>query len=173
MQYPHPLIIVSSRTGNTLLLAHALQKAYPGCTLCTPESAPEDLASFNPVLLGFWCDRGMAPEPIKALAPRLKHKHIFAFATMGGEPDAPKSQEWMQKTSDALVAAGESNTLVGTFLAMGKVDPEVFRRVTEQIGYLSPEREARYRKAQHHPDEADCQALVAATRSLLMSDEES
>ncbi len=80
-----PLVVISSRTGNTMILGHAICDAMPGAVLVKPEALPEDLSGFNPILLGFWCDRGMAPEDIQAAAKKLEGKTIGCFATMGGK----------------------------------------------------------------------------------------
>ena len=106
-----PLIIISSRTGNTLAVGHAVCDALPGAVMMRPSEVPDDLTPYNPVLLGFWCDRGDAPEEILRIAPRLRNKTIGCFATMGGDPEGEKSKAWMQKTSEKLVAMGEGNTL--------------------------------------------------------------
>lgn len=66
-----PLLIVSSKTGNTRVIAHAVADSLPDALLTTAEKLPEDLSGFNPVGLFFWCDRGMAPEDTKAVAPKL------------------------------------------------------------------------------------------------------
>ena len=138
-----PLIIISSRTGNTLAVGHAVCDALPGAVMMRPSEVPDDLTPYNPVLLGFWCDRGDAPEEILRIAPRLRNKTIGCFATMGGDPEGEKSKAWMQKTSEKLVAMGEGNTLAETFLCRGRIDPEVFQRMTDMLGgTVSPEREA-------------------------------
>lgn len=160
-----PLIVVSTRTGNTQKVANDLAAALPQATMVPAGDLPADLSPFNPVFLGFWCDRGMAPDDMKALAPQLQGKTIACFATMGGEPDDPKALEWMQKTSEALVAAGSGNTLAATFLCQGKIDPEVFRRVTEMMGGLTPEREARRLRAEKHPDAEDGRRCVETFRA--------
>ncbi len=82
-----PLVVISSRTGNTRILGHAICDAMPGAVLVKPEALPEDLSGFNPILLGFWCDRGMAPEDIQAAAKKLEGKTIGCFATMGGNAE--------------------------------------------------------------------------------------
>ena len=64
-----PLIIISSRTGNTLAVGHAVCDALPGAVMMRPSEVPDDLTPYNPVLLGFWCDRGDAPEEILRIAP--------------------------------------------------------------------------------------------------------
>ena len=86
-----PLVVISSRTGNTMILGHAICDAMPGAVLVKPEALPEDLSGFNPILLGFWCDRGMAPEDIQAAAKKLEGKTIGCFATMGGNAETPGS----------------------------------------------------------------------------------
>ena len=141
-----PLIVISSRTGNTLMLAHAICDAWPGSVLMKPEDLPEDLSIYNPVLLGFWCDRGMAPEDMQRAAKRFEGKRIGCFATMGGNPEDEKSKDWMRRTSEELVASGRGNTLVETFLCRGRIDPELFARMTTALGVPSAKRAARRRK---------------------------
>ena len=48
-----PLIIISSRTGNTLAVGHAVCDALPGAVMMRPSEVPDDLTPYNPVLLGF------------------------------------------------------------------------------------------------------------------------
>ena len=40
-QKTHPLIIISSRTGNTMTLGHAICDGLPGCVMMRPEEVPE------------------------------------------------------------------------------------------------------------------------------------
>lgn len=163
-----PLIIVSSKTGNTMLLARGIEDAFPETRLVRADALPADLTPFNPVILGFWCDRGMAPEDIQAAARRLADKDLGCFATMGGDPAAPKSLEWMEKTSKALAAEGEGNTLRKTFLCRGRIDPALFERMTAMMGgEVTPEREARRKASEAHPDRMDVVAGVEAFAELL------
>ena len=80
-----PLIVVSSKTGNTRVIARALQDGIGPCDYVEAAQMPSDLRAYNPIVLCFWCDRGMAPEDTKAAAERIKGKDIACFATMGGE----------------------------------------------------------------------------------------
>ena len=171
-----PLIAVSSRTGNTMRLAQAIQSAFPGAALVRADALPEDLSRFNPVMLGFWCDRGMAPEEMKAAARRFKGKRMACFATLGGDPQSPQAQAWMQAVSKALVESGEGNALEGTFLCRGRIDPAVFEAMTKRLSAeLPPEeaakaqaaREARRLAAESHPDDRDLAAAAAAFRQLF------
>lgn len=123
-----PLIIVSSRTGNTMAVAHAVHDALApaGAVLLRADALPADLSGFNPVILGFWCDRGMAPEDMQRAAERLEGKRLGCFATLGGDPDTPRAQDWMRRTSAALAEAGRGNTLGALFLCRGRIDPALF-----------------------------------------------
>ena len=165
---PRPLIVVSSRTGNTMILAHAICDALPGALLVRPSELPEDLSPFNPVLLGFWCDRGHAPEEMIEAARRLHGKRIGCFATMGGDPENPKAKDWMHRTSTTLVEAGEDNTLKLEFLCRGRIDPELFARMTAMMGgEVTPEREARRKQSETHPDRLDALAAVRTYQDVF------
>ena len=131
-----PLIIISSRTGNTMAVGHAVCDALPGAVMVKPGAVPEDLTPYNPILLGFWCDRGDAPEDMLAVAPRIHGKTIGCFATMGGDAEGERAKAWMRQTSEKLVNMGEGNHLAETFLCRGRIDPEVFQRMIAQRPYL-------------------------------------
>ena len=185
MKQCRPLIIVSSRTGNTMTVAHAIHDAYAaaGAALVRVDALPESLEAFNPVLLGFWCDRGMAPEDMKAAAAKLVGKRLGCFATIGGDPGADRAKDWMARTSRALAEAGSSNTLEATFLSQGRIDPKLAEAMEKMMRAKAgpaqtPEeaakaeaerekREARRRAAETHPDRLDCLAAVEAFRTLL------
>lgn len=150
-----PLIVVSSKTGNTRIVAHFVADAMGGA-LCAPADLPEDLSGFDPVILGFWCDRGMAPEDMKAAAPKITGKRVGCFCTLGGNPEADWAKEWMEKTSKEL--AGEKNELVATFVCRGRIDPELIVQMDRMSGKdPSPETVARRRASETHPDRVDCQ----------------
>ena len=88
-----PLILVSSRTGNTRILAEGVRRAFPTAVVLDAAAAPDSLEAFDPILIGFWCDRGRAPEEIERLMPRIRGKRIGFFATMGGDPASPRAQD--------------------------------------------------------------------------------
>ncbi len=156
-----PLIVVSSKTGNTRIIARALQDGIGECSYVEASHMPEDLSDYNPVVLCFWCDRGMAPEDIQAVASRIKGKDIACFATMGGDPGNLKAKEWMHRTSTALSEMGERNALKLEFLCRGRIDPELFAQMTEKMGgEVTPEREARRKESETHPNRMDALAAV-------------
>lgn len=163
-----PLIVVSSKTGNTRIIARALQDGIGECDYVEASAMPADLVAYNPIVLCFWCDRGMAPEDTKAAAARIQGKDIACFATMGGNPDNPKAQDWMHRTSTALAESGADNTLKMEFLCRGRIDPELFARMTAMMGgEVTPEREARRKESETHPDRMDALAAVEAYRNAF------
>lgn len=160
-----PLVVISSRTGNTMILGHAITDALPGAVLVRTGELPEDLSRFNPVLLGFWCDRGHAPEDMREAAKRFRGKRIACFATMGGNPE---NAAWMKKASEQLVNAGEGNELVETFLCRGRIDPAVFERMTQMLGEQAiEEREHRRKESETHPDRSDLARGAEFFRSVF------
>ena len=68
---PKTLVVATSKTGNTMIVAHAVADAYTAGVLYTPETAPADLSHYDTVLLGFWCDKGDAPADMASFADKL------------------------------------------------------------------------------------------------------
>ena len=162
------LIIYHSLTGNTRLLAEKLLAAYPDALLLTAEQAQGQLSRLHEaeaIFVGFWCDRGMIPQPIKALIPHLKNKKLGVFATMGGNPESDRAKDWFARQYDAIVGDDRGNTLDAHFLCQGKIDPALIERMKKLPGYQeTPESVARREKAATHPDENDLSELVRVFR---------
>lgn len=162
------LVAVSSLTGNTRILAHAIADSLPVAVYCEASRIPEDLSPFSAAVLCFWCDRGMAPEEICQLATRLNGMPIMCVATMGGDAQSEKARTWMQETSKALVGMGSGNTLAGIFVCRGRIDPLLFEKMTEMAGgIVTPERERTRKESETHPDRIDVLEAVNATRCAL------
>ena len=161
------LVAVSSLTGNTRILAHAAADAL-GVRAVALEEAPASLEAFDAVVLCFWCDKGAAPEDVRRFAAKLSGKKMFCLATMGADPQSEASRAWMARTGQELTALGGGNTLVGTLLTRGRIDPAVFDRMTQMLGgVVSPERQATRDAAQTHPDRLDCLAAQQAVRQAF------
>lgn len=152
------LVVVSSRTGNTRIVGHAVADAL-GADYVGAEAYLENPAAYadaDPVVLGFWNDRGMAPEDMQTVAKTLHEKRIGFFATMGGDPKSERAVAWMEKVTEGLLALGCGNVAVTSLLVQGRIDPALFERMTQMMGgTVSPEREARRREAETHPDRMD------------------
>ncbi len=166
-----PLIVVSSLSGNTRIVAHALSDEIPGAhyvDLSKDMVPQEEISHHEIVALCFWCDKGKAPENIISFAKTLSGKRIACFATLGGDPSSEAAQGWMRKTATDLVASGKNNQLVGTFMCRGKISDEVFDRMTKMLGgVVSPERLENKRQSETHPDRKDLTEAVKAYRSFF------
>ena len=130
------LVVVSSRTGNTRIVGHAVAEAL-GAEYVGAETYLENPAAYaecNPVVLGFWNDRGMAPEDMQAVAKTLVEKRIGFFATMGGDPKSERAVAWMEKVTEGLLALGRGNVAVTSLLVQGRIDPALFDRMTQMMG---------------------------------------
>lgn len=165
------LIAVSSLTGNTRIIAHALaDEIADACyvDLDRDDIEPQQAQMYDPVILCFWCDKGQAPEKMKDFAKTLEGKRIACFATLGGNPESEQSQNWMQKTSQALVDSGKDNRLVATFLCRGKISDAVFDLMTKMAGgTVSPERLAVKTASLTHPDRLDVDNALKTYRQAL------
>ncbi len=161
------LVIVSSKTGNTRLLAHGIADAL-GADLCDAGRLPGKLDDYDVVLLGFWCDKGEASADIVEAARHVHGKRLGCFATIGGNPNTSKAKMWMRETSQTLATLGCGNRLQATFLCRGRIDPAVFERMTQMLGgAVSPEREAGRRASETHPDRLDVLHAAQTFSSML------
>lgn len=161
------LVVASSLTGNTMIVAHGLADALSSHRVYRPTD-DVNLDDYDTVLLGFWCDKGDAPLEIYEFAEKLNGKRVACFATMGDNAKDPKALEWMQKTSQAVVAKGKDNTLLTTFICRGRIDPALFERMTQMMGgTVTPEREARRKESETHPDRMDVLAAIEALAPVL------
>ncbi len=160
-------VICSSKTGNTRVLAHALADAF-SAPLFSVQSAPENLSAFEALLLGFWCDKGQAPEDMQEFVKKIHGQRVGFFATLGGDPESERAQAWFNATCEALLKAGGDNENIGQFLCCGRIDPEIYKLMLEMSGGTpTPEQEERRRLAETHPDRVDLLNVVALFENAL------
>ena len=148
-------IVYSSCTGNTRKVAEALADTsglpcFPVCN--APE--PDD---FDVLALGFWVRKGLPDARALRYMERVRGKHVFCFGTLGAWPHSDHARRCMAATHEILQAGG--NTVVDGFLCQGRVNPQVVAASQRKGGHsLSPERLARLREAERHPDATDLAA---------------
>ena len=165
------LIIVSSITGNTWKVAQALAQHYPQTDLkrttdvlrCT-----EMLDKYDRLIIGFWCDKGGLPPDLAQLVPYIRGKSLGVFATMGGNPDSPRAQEWFKRQYDTICGTDRNNLLSATFLCRGKINPALIEQMKKMPGYKeTPESVARRQEAAKHPNEDDYKTACNAFGAFL------
>lgn len=165
------LIMVSSITGNTLMVAQAIHSAYPNSTLMSTEDAlkhPLAIESAQHILIGFWCDKGGLPPALAETLPHIHDKTLGIFCTMGGDPESERARAWFERECSVIVGADRNNVLKETFLCQGKIDPALIEKMKQLPGYKeTPETRARRERASTHPDERDLQDAVRTFASFF------
>ena len=164
------IILYSSLTGNTKSVAEAMASVMPEGTPCVPvKDAPENLADYDTVLVGFWVDRGTANKEAAKLIETLKNPNVVFFATLGMYADSDHARESIEKASELLP---NKETLVDGFVCQGKIDPKVIEMMYKMFPPgsahgQSPERDALHKAAETHPDEQDFANAKEFTKSVL------
>lgn len=151
------LVVYSSRTGNTRMIAEAIHSIMPaGAGIFPVESVP-DPADYDFIALGFWVDKGAPDAAMSRYMERVRGKSVGLFGTLGAWPDSDHARESMQKAVERVAG----NRVLGTFLCQGKVDPQLLAAMANMSGNnphpMTEERKARLEEAAKHPNEADCE----------------
>ena len=164
------IVIYSSRTGNTKLVAEAVASALPAGTPCVSvKEVPADLASYDVVFMGFWADQGNADKAAQVVLKEITNEKVALFCTLGVPPVSPHAQETIEAAAKLLP---NGQTPVGTFKCQGKVDPKVIEMMYKMFPPgsahgQSPERDALHKAAETHPDEQDFANAKEFTKSVL------
>lgn len=150
------MVVYSSRTGNTKAVAEAIQSAMPeGCEIYPVEEAPE-AAAYELVAVGFWVDKGTADAQAKKYLSGITDKKVILFGTLGAYPDSDHARDSMAR---AAMLMSRGNSLLGTFICQGRVDPRLAERFKDlPPGHPhapTPESVARHQAASCHPNEED------------------
>ncbi|HEY3424424.1 MAG TPA: flavodoxin family protein [Negativicutes bacterium] len=150
------LIVYSSKTGNTAMVAKAILEVMPDSTACFPvETAPEP-DEFDCVIVGFWVNKGTADAGAKHYMAKIRNKQVALFGTLGAYPDSEHGRSSMLNAKALL---DDSNTILGDFMCQGKIDPKLlaaFRQFPADHPHaVTPERLTRHKVASTHPDADD------------------
>lgn len=163
------LLVYSSITGNTRMVAEAIMRALPPDTIIQPvQNAPHPETSAL-VIVGFWVHRG-APDPAAA---RYMHticgRDVAFFGTLAAYPDSDHAHGVMANAESLLAG----NRILGSFLCQGKLAPNrLARRLSgEEADARHPmteERRARLLEAARHPDERDLALAEKTFRDIWL-----
>lgn len=155
------IVVYSSKTGNTKMIAEAILERMPQGTPCVAvENAPESMQKYDCVIAGFWVDKGTADAKAQGFLRSLQEVKVALFATLGANPHSPHAAASMEQAK-ALVP--ENNTILDCFICQGKVDPVFIELMKKMFPAGHPhavdeKREALHREAALHPNEEDCLA---------------
>jgi flavodoxin I len=156
MQYA---IVYSSHTGNTAMLAKAIQETLPQEN-CLYFGAPDEKALAAEIIyVGFWTDKGSCDALIANFLKQLTNQQVFLFGTagFGGAPNY--FEQILDRVKENL---GADTRLVGTYMCQGKM-PQAVRARYEEMEESSRRTAmlANFDQALGHPDEQDLIRLKA------------
>lgn len=158
-------IVYSSQTGNTGLLARAIQSALPAeeCIYFGPP-APEALSA-QVLFVGFWTDKGDCDHSIADFLGHVTGQTIFLFGTAG----FGGAQTYFQTILETVRRHLPPNAAVaGSYMCQGKMPPAV--RARYEAMEESPRRTTmleNFDQALSHPDQTDLDTLTAAVRAVF------
>ncbi len=122
------LITYSSKTGNTKKLieeAHKLIGSDYKVDVTTIKEA-NGYDEYDLIIPAFWIDKGTANSEAKKFIKKIKNKNVIFLATLGASPDSSHADDVRNKVPELL---DESNNYMGIFLARGKVDEKLIKKI--------------------------------------------
>lgn len=160
-------IVYDSITGNTALLARALQQEVPEAP-CGPVGQV-DAAQAELVCLGFWTDRGNCSARLQKFLPTLEGKRIFLFGTAGFGSSPSYFQKVVEQIREELPA---SCRVEDWFMCAGQMPETVRLRYAAMAEDPMMQEKGRamlrvYDAAVGHPDKNDAAAAAAKLRQIL------
>ena len=168
-----PVVIYSSRTGNTKKVAEAVLSGLPKGTPMIPVEDIQQVAEYDLVFMGYWVDKGTADITAQEAMAKISGKMVAIFATSGAYPDSRHAKDSLANGASCF---GEDCTVLGAFICQGAVDPQLIerarRRPADHHHALTPERVQRWKDASTHPDDTDLDKARAFSREVLQKSED-
>lgn len=108
------IVIYSSQTGRTKLIAQAIASGLPEGTPCVSvDHMPEDLTAYDLVFFGFWIEKNDTDEKGKTALEKICHPRVAIFATLY---DDPYSDEASKRLRNAVELLKHGSGVVGTYI---------------------------------------------------------
>ena len=173
------LVVYSSRTGNTALLAEQVRKTL-GEESCLYFGAPSEAAEAAAkeaelIFAGFWTDKGDCSGEMTEFLEGLHGQKIFLFGTAG----FGGSEEYFSRILERVKAhIPEENEIIGSYMCQGKM-PQSVRKRYESMLEQNPEDQRmqgmidNFDRALAHPDEHDLKAFDRALEALRAAERNS
>lgn len=166
------LVIYSSLTGNTKKVAEAMAEVMPECTVLPVEEAPASVQEYDLVAVGYWVDKGMPDGKTRSWLGGVENARLAFFGTLGAWPDSDHAKECMAHGEKFALEPERGNTVLGSWLCQGRIDPRILEVMAKMAGNIHPmteERRARIAEAAKHPDDDDCRRAQDFIRRMLKS----
>jgi len=163
-----PVVIYSSRTGNTKKVAEAVLSGLPeGTPMIAAKDIPQ-VVEYDVVFMGYWVDKGTADITAQEAMAKISGKMVAIFSTAGAYPDSRHARDSLENGASCL---GKDCIVLGAFICQGAVDPELIeqakQRPTDHHHALSLERIQRWKDASTHPNGTDLENALAFTREIV------
>ena len=158
------LVVYSSRTGNTRIIAEAIfdsigfeKEIYPVEEAPSPEG-------YDFIAVGFWVNRGKPDEKSGKYMKQIKGKKVGIFATLGAYPTSKHARKALESARTLL----KENEILAEFICQGKIDPAILKRMPKNRAHeMNPYRKKMLEEAAKHPNETDCLYAQAAFKDVL------
>lgn len=162
------LVVYSSLTGNTKMVAEAIAEELGENTVLAAVEENPSVEDYDLIAVGFWVDRGTADKKSADYLGSIRNKKIALFATLGADPTSDHAKKSLENAAALLDA---SNEVIGNFICQGKVDPKLIKRMEKMFSANHPhgmneERKARHQMASTHPDANDLLAAKATFKEV-------
>lgn len=163
------LVIYSSSTGNTKMVAEAIFAAIPGEDRdMYPIGEWKHDLSADVYFIGFWNNRGTCGLDVMNLLSELHGKTVALFGTCG----MGNCEEYFHSVEEAVsVWLPEDNVYAGSFLCQGKMPIRVRQRYES---LRTPENAEKidsclrnFDEALLHPDENDLKNAAVFAKKIL------
>ena len=164
------IVLYSTKTGNTKMVAEAIAKALPNGTPCENiADTKAEFADYDLVFMGYWVDRGTADKASRQILATLNNKYIALFATLGADPKSDHAKKCLENGA-LLLPQGKKP--LGSFICQGKIDPKLLEIMYKQfpadnVHGKNPASEARAKQASTHPDAQDLAEAAAFAQDVL------
>lgn len=163
-------ILYSSKTGNTELLAKAIQETLPNEDCDYFGSILENIPESSLLFIGFWTDKGTADNESLTLLSKLRNRKIFLFGTAGFGGSDAYFKAILEKVK---VSIDQSNTVIGEYRCQGKRPASVKERYLKRKERLDAPKNldrmiANFDKASSHPDNRDLDSLKKLVADIFL-----
>lgn len=151
------IVVVSSRTGNTLKVAGAVAFALDEQQEAVKIEEKPDVTDYDLVVVGTWIDRGTADQKAAEFIKFLRNKKVAVFITLGAYADSDHAKKCVE---NVIGLFDESCEVVGSFICQGAVSQKMVVMMAKMFPGGHPHgmnegRKKRLADGKSHPDETD------------------
>ena len=164
------MIVYSSITGNTEIIAEAIKDVMDE-NCCVYYGKPDGILKQDAeiIFVGFWVLKGSCTEEIKKYLTTLENKKIFLFGTAGFGGSKTYFDTLLANVKHSI---SKSNTVVGSFMCQGKMQPNVLKRYQKLLEEDPKNSNVinminNYENALSHPDIQDVEAVKSIVQRMF------